>query len=166
MISLCIQQKSKYSLFYKTSAANVHHCSSYLLLCYFCFFHSKLYSVDGSNSELHEYDVVTLSLQTVPLVCPARYLSHIENDGLFYSCPSDGVYQFNLNTYISVLVYDDTTGCPFGDVTSYMNNNQVFWARDKCIFAETVGGCAVTQLHCFNSETIQGLTVVHPSLQP
>ena len=29
MIYLC---KNKYSLFYKTSAANVHHCSPYLLL--------------------------------------------------------------------------------------------------------------------------------------
>ena len=102
----------------------------------------------------------TQSLQSVSVGCPPRYLSHIENDKLFYSCPSGGVYQFNLDTSISVLIYDDANSHPFGDVTSYMNNNQVFWAREGCIFSKSVGGGAVTQLHCFISETIQGLTVV------
>ena len=162
MIYLCIQRKSKYSLFYKlmyTTAA---------LTCYFLFlyFHSKLYSVDGSSSQLHEYNVNTWSPQTFPLECPARYLSHIEDGQLFYSCPSGGVYQFNLNTLDSALIYDDTDSDPFGDVTSYMNDDdKVFWAREGRIYSMPVGGSTATEIYS-NSETVQGLTVVHSSLQP
>ena len=161
MIYLCIQRKSKYSLFYKlmyTTAA---------LTCYFLFlyFHSKLYSVDGSSSQLYEYDVVAESDQTFPLACPARYISHIEDGKLFYSCLSEGVYRFNLVTFNSVLIYDDANSPPFGDVTSYMNDNKVFWARKKCIFAKPVGGGAVINLPCMG-DIIKGLTVVHPSVQP
>ena len=163
MIYLCIQRKSKYSLFYKlmyTTAA---------LTCYFLFlyFHSKLYSVDGSSSQLYEYDVVAESLQTRSLECPARYLSHIEDGQLFYSCPSGGVYRFNLNTLDSALIYDDTDSDPFGDVTSYMNEYKVFWAREGDIYYTLVSGSPVTPILIYsNSETIQGLTVVHTSVQP
>ena len=160
MIYLCIQRKSKYSLFYKlmyTTAA---------LTCYFLFlyFHSKLYSVDGSNSELHEYDVVADSLQTRSLECSARYLSHIEDDKLFYSCPSGGVYRFDLDTLDSVLIYDDTDSDPFGDVTSYTDDNEVFWAREGRIYSKPVSGGTAIEIYS-NSETIQGLTVVHSSVQ-
>ena len=142
-------------------ATNVHHCSSYLLLIYICIFHRKLYYVDDSDSQLHEYNLVTEKEQTHPLECPARYLSHIESNKLFYSCPSDGVYRFTLKTP-HPLVYDDIANGPFGDVTSYIN--KVFWAQGACIYSKQVGEDDVAELDCF-SETIQGLTVVHPSLQ-
>ena len=138
------------------------HCSSYLLLC---IFHRKLYSVDG---QLYVYDLGTQSLQPPrSLACPARHLSHIENRKLFYSCPSDGVYRLDLDTFNSDPIYDDADRRPFGDVTSYMNDDQVFWAREGCIYSKKVSGGPVTQLpHCFTREIVKGLTVVHPSLQP
>ena len=133
----------------------------------FLFLHSKLYWLDGTSIWLFEYDIVTEVKDAHLLRCAARYISHIDNNMIFYSCPNVGIYSLNLISSDTNLVYQDAfLNTLYGDVTSFLNT--VYFAREHCVFSVPAGGGGpLTLLSCIpGAQPIQYLTAVHPALQP
>ena len=129
--------------------------------------HSKLYWSDGPSRRLFEYNIVTGARDAHKLRCAARYISHIDNNVIFYSCPNVGIYSLNLISSDTNLVYQDAfLNTLYGDVTSYLNT--VYFAREHCVFSVPAGGGGpLTLLSCIPvAQPIQYLTAAHPALQP